>query len=140
MSDQQTIINEAREWINTPFHHQGRVKQVGVDCIGLVQQVGKKLGYVYYDRSDYAREPAKGELQQAMNNHLVKLKSLEPACILLMRFAREPQHVAFFTEKNTIIHAYESIGKCVEHRLDDKWKKRIVAIYGFEGVEWLNSY
>ena len=30
------IIQTARQWLDTPYHHQARVKGVGVDCIGLV--------------------------------------------------------------------------------------------------------
>jgi cell wall-associated NlpC family hydrolase len=26
------VVAEARSWLGTPFHHQGRVKAAGVDC------------------------------------------------------------------------------------------------------------
>jgi hypothetical protein len=50
-----------------------------------------------------------------------------------MRFGNEPQHLAVF-EGDNVIHAYESIGRVVEHRLDDKWRKRIVRVYRFKGM------
>lgn len=130
----QDIVNEAREWIGTPFHHQGRQKGLGVDCVGLVQQIAVKFNLINYDRRDYGREPAKGLLKKELENHLESVDKLSAGVILLMRFGREPQHVAIYTEKNTIIHSYASVGKCVEHRLDDKWKKRIVKMYKIKGV------
>ncbi|NDC56413.1 MAG: hypothetical protein EBZ69_06345 [Alphaproteobacteria bacterium] len=34
------IVREAREWINTPFKHQGALKGVACDCIGLIKAIG----------------------------------------------------------------------------------------------------
>ena len=41
----QTMIDEAREWIGTPFVHQGRTKGQACDCLGLVIAVAKAAGY-----------------------------------------------------------------------------------------------
>ena len=131
-----TIIKEAREWVGTPFHHQGRHKQVGVDCIGVIQGTGRNLGLLTYDRKNYSYEPAFGELEKELENNLIRTDALMPGCILLMRFIKEPQHVGLFTDINTLIHAYSSVGKCVEHTLDDKWKKRIIATYRFKEMRW----
>ena len=30
------VVAAAREWLGTPFHHQARLRGVGVDCVGLV--------------------------------------------------------------------------------------------------------
>jgi len=135
MITRKQIVDEARTWIGTPFQHQARVKGRGVDCIGVVQQVAQALSITKYDRSDYGREPANGELQKALNEHLIKIDTLENGCILLMKFINEPQHVAIYTDKNTIIHAYANVGKCVEHRLDPKWERRIYSMYKYIGVE-----
>ena len=51
-----------------------------------------------------------------------------------MRFAADPQHLAIYTGE-TIIHAYEAVGRCCEHRLSSMWKARIVRLYRFAGVE-----
>lgn len=130
------ILVEAREWIGTPFHHQGRIKGVGVDCVGLIYGVGQKFGLIDSDYTEYGREPHKNTLEREAVLRVDWLGDIEPqpADILLMRFLREPQHVAIFTGRN-IIHAYSGIGKVVEHILDDKWRKRVVGVYGFRGVE-----
>jgi cell wall-associated NlpC family hydrolase len=51
----------------------------------------------------------------------------------MMRFTGEPQHVGIYTG-DTLIHAYESVGKVVEHRMDDKWLRRIVRVYRFKDM------
>lgn len=33
------LCNEAETWLRTPFHHGGRVKKAGTDCIGLVNGI-----------------------------------------------------------------------------------------------------
>ena len=46
---QEDIINQARTWLGTKYHHQGRLKKSsrgdgGVDCIGLVIGIIDELG------------------------------------------------------------------------------------------------
>ncbi len=31
-AQRQAVIAEAKTWLNTPFHHDGQLKRVGVDC------------------------------------------------------------------------------------------------------------
>jgi cell wall-associated NlpC family hydrolase len=33
------IVEEARSWLGTPYHHQAALKGVGCDCIGLLRGV-----------------------------------------------------------------------------------------------------
>ena len=128
MPDAQQIIDCARTYLGTPFHHQGRLKGVGVDCIGLVVGVAQTLELIddkgiplaSFDHADYPPTPA-GEYQ--------------PADILLFRFHQDPQHVGIVSQlpdgELGIIHCYASIGKVVEHRLNDTWKRLIVAAFRF---------
>ena len=53
------IVEEVRSWIGTPFQHQGRLKNVGCDCIGLVVAINKKFGISDYDNFSYERSPHK---------------------------------------------------------------------------------
>jgi len=133
----QDVIDEARSWVGTPFRHQGRVKGLGVDCIGVIAMVGKALGLTDYDKTDYGRQPYKGLLKKGIEPHLEQVQEIHPGYILLMKFADEPQHVAIYTENNTIIHSYQKVNKCTEHRFANSWKNMVVGIYRFKGVEWL---
>lgn len=127
------IVAQARTWLGTPWHHQGRLKGVGVDCIGLVIEVLKELGIQTEDTTDYSRFPDGKSLQEAMARHFVEADKPQPGDILLMRVTKMPQHVGFVTDKG-VIHSYYGAG-VVETGLGKNWKERVVAAYSVPGVE-----
>jgi hypothetical protein len=53
--------------------------------------------------------------------------------VLWLRFDRLPRHFAILTPDNQIIHALESVGRVVEHRLDARWAQRCIAAWRFPG-------
>ena len=55
MATRDRIIQTALDYLDTPYHHQGRVKGVGVDCAGLVICVARDLGLSDYDLDGYSR-------------------------------------------------------------------------------------
>lgn len=145
------IITQARTWLGTSFHHQGRLKKTatscgGVDCIGLVIGVmqelnlsdvsGKKLAD--YDNTNYSINPDGYALKAAIEQHLelIDITDIQPGDLLLFRFQRNPQHVGFVSdlpgENLGVIHCYSAIGKVVEHHLTEKWRKLIVVAYRFK--------
>ncbi len=132
------IIAAARQCVGTPFRHQGRSIETGLDCAGVCVYVAFAIGLRPVDPVGYGRTPANGQLENTldMQEFLVRLPNVDqrqPGDILLMRFLDDPQHIAVFCGP-TIVHAYESVGKCCEHIIDDKWARRIVRVYRFAGV------
>ena len=131
MTTGQDVVAEARTWIGTPFQHQGRVKGRAVDCAGLVVGVAHSLGFEIADMAGYARQPFGNLLKAICEAQGVKVDTPQPGDILLMRFVREPQHLAVHAV-DTIIHSYQRAGKVTEHRMDNVWRDRIVAVYRFK--------
>lgn len=131
------IIAAARECLDTPFRHQGRLPGIGIDCAGVAIHVAKRIGADCFDVDGYGPVPVGGELEKALDAQPcldpVELADRLPGDLLLMRFAAEPQHLAICAG-DTIVHAYEAVGKCCEHRLSSVWESRIVRIYRFEGI------
>lgn len=131
------IVAAARSLIGTPFRHQGRVPGLALDCAGLVIAVAAQLGIDHFDVPGYGRRPHQGLLEQTLDTqpalHAVGRSAHQAGDILLMRFAREPQHLAI-SAGDTIIHSWEAAGKVCEHGLDDVWQSRIVRVYRFVGV------
>jgi NlpC/P60 family putative phage cell wall peptidase len=126
-------VEIARTWLGTKFHHQGRKKHVGVDCIGLVIGVARELGFEVEDRLDYARQPSGGQLEAALAKYLLPC-NLQVGCVALFKIKSEPQHVGIVSDYGDgfgLIHAYAQSRKVVEHGLDEFWKKRLVACYRF---------
>jgi cell wall-associated NlpC family hydrolase len=132
------IIAAARECIGTPFWHQGRTIGVGLDCAGVAIHVAQRNGIDHFDVAGYGRTPADGQLERTLDDQpglqRIMLNNRKPGDLLLMRFASDPQHVAICAG-DTIIHAYESVGACCEHRLSSMWAARIVRVYRFVEVE-----
>jgi hypothetical protein len=40
------VIKEAREWLRTPYHHMGRIKGGGADCLTLLVEVYRAAGVI----------------------------------------------------------------------------------------------
>ena len=151
MVSRTQIVEEARKWKGTVFHHQGRLicqgkNKGGVDCIGLLVGVCKGLAISdnagvllhQFDRIDYAREPQGNLLRDGLSKHFTNVEpsTVKAGDILLFKMALQPQHIAIVTDvcgKDIfIIHAWQPVGKVVEHRISGSWINRIVAAYSFD--------
>lgn len=145
------IVAEARSWIGTPFHHQGRLKRHaqckgGVDCLGLLVGVVQALqlpthlsdrNHRAYDIPHYGHRPDGSVLHQALLQHLdaVPLAEMQAGDVLLCRFDHNPQHLGivgdYENQQHSLIHAYAPVRKVVEHYLDALWRKRVVGVFRF---------
>lgn len=124
------MIEAARSYVGTPFRHQGRIPGKGLDCVGLLVCAAKQAGVDVIDEAGYSMTPSADLLRKAVERNNVTLVSEpQPGDVLVMRFGQEPQHLALYTERDTIIHAYLDVGKVCEHRYADVWKARTVAVY-----------
>lgn len=125
------IISRARELIGTPFHHQGRQPNVGLDCAGLISVCYSECGHkVVSDVKGYKRIANPEEMRSALldSGTRVKFSEIEKADVIWFRVENEPRHLALYTG-NSIIHAYYSAGKVVEQSLTESWVKGIVAVF-----------
>lgn len=122
------LVLAARAYLGCPFHHQGRTIH-GLDCAGLLVLAYRDLGIELQDLPAYGREPWNDGLRECVERNFSKVKGGGvPGDILLMRYRREPQHLAIATEKG-MIHAYATAGKVVETNIGPTWINRIVGIY-----------
>lgn len=133
------VVMEARSWLGTRFHHQGRLKSVGCDCAGLVVGVAQALGLSEFDKTDYSRLPD-GEMLRAVcdaNMTGIAITDVQPGDVLLFKFDQFPQHLAIVGDYPagglSLIHAFAPSRKVVEVRLDDVWQQRVVAAYRLIG-------
>lgn len=123
------LINAARAYLGKPFRHQGRGPDY-FDCVGLLVTAARDCGLEVVDRTGYPMDP-NGELVPALRENLEPITGKpEPGDVLLMRFAKEPQHVGLWTG-STVIHCYSSVGRVVEHSLSGKWARRVVSVWRF---------
>lgn len=142
------VVLAAQRWVGTRFRHQGRERAVGgsrggCDCLGLLVGVAKELDLLSesgkrladFDVRDYGHIPDGEKLQTMLGQLLCEVspRQIKAGDVLLMRFEREPQHLAIVSDMAEgglgIIHAYAAVRKVVEHRLDAPWRSRIVRVY-----------
>jgi cell wall-associated NlpC family hydrolase len=139
MTKPQQVVDQARGYLGVRWQHQGR-NQHALDCAGLVVRVAKDLKLSDFDFIDYDRRPFANTMATVMSANCAELTGhrLEPGMVALMRFDREPQHLGFIGDYKfgglSMIHAYAWSRKVVEHRLDDVWRRRIVALFELPGV------
>ena len=133
------LINSARSYLGTPFHHQGRLPHVGLDCAGLVVCAASENGYAVDDVRGYANIPSQGLFTQSVMGHCDKINidELQAGDLCMFAFTSEPQHIAIVSsvEPLKIIHAYLQVNKVVENNLDGFWLKKLRGCYRLKGVE-----
>lgn len=125
-----SLIAAARACLGTPFHHQGRLAGVGLDCIGLIVVALGQVGVAVQDRTDYAPRPDGVSLLAALEAHGARrVDAIEAGDILLFRYDHQPQHVALASGAESMIHAFAPAGRVVETALGAYWRRRLVGIY-----------
>jgi cell wall-associated NlpC family hydrolase len=147
----EQIVTQARTWLGTKYHHQGRLKKSargpgGVDCIGLIIglidemgiQDGNDHSLVAADEFNYSMYPERGRLVDSISKHLrdVPLDQRRIGDVLLFRTFRDPQHVGLLTEYPSggagLIHCNSSAGQVVEQPLSDTWLRMLTHVYRFK--------
>lgn len=135
---QQAIVDCARGYIGTPFHHQGRRKGVGIDCLGLLVEVARELALVSRtgelladcDELNYSHQPDTQKMIRILSEQLypIPVAGIDAGDIILLNIDRSPQHMGIVSDIG-LIHAYAQARKVVEHRLDADWQSRIHRAY-----------
>jgi NlpC/P60 family putative phage cell wall peptidase len=138
-----TIVSEARGWIGTPYRHQGSLRGVGCDCLGLLRGLWRALIGPEPEQPDpyspdWAEASGSEALLAAARRHLVPLAGCAYAegDVILFRFRKNvpAKHIGIATGPGGMIHAHE--GACVaEVPIVPFWQRRIAATFSFPGVE-----
>lgn len=139
------ICDIARTYLDTPYHHQGRLKYVGVDCAGLIVEIMKEIG-IFTPECDYTgyRMIPDG---RTLLMHCSKVGKKKPKSemkagdVLLIRFDSAPQHVAMYLGNNEFIHSYKPTKKVELSKLDsnyktgETWYEKVLFAFELEGIQ-----
>lgn len=114
----QAVIEEARTWLRTPYHHEAGVKGAGVDCAFLLIRVFHACGLI--PDIDPRPYPADWALHRDDERYLGwvdryarRVDVPQPGDIAIWKFGRCFSHAAIVTGWPEIIHAYRREG-CVQ--------------------------
>ena len=142
MPDRASIYTEARRWVGTPYHHQGRRIGQACDCIGLLIGVGRALGFSIPPDSGippYGQLPHAGACEEMAGRYLVPAgRSILPGQVgmFFVNTRGVGQHFCVFawhedTNRVTMIHAFMNTKTVVETGISDFWKKRLLGVYDY---------
>jgi hypothetical protein len=148
-TDRAAVVAEARAWVSTPFRHQGRLKGVAVDCVGLIIGVGLELDILpdfsaaaFRPFASYARTPNPRQMGEAMRKFLrpsaIGRGDLPPDGTIGWLEWREdlPMHLVIKAThpsqaRPTLIHAAMNRDCCVEHGFVAEWPDRIASWWDY---------
>jgi cell wall-associated NlpC family hydrolase len=144
MTTRSDVVAAARGWLGTPFHHQARLKDVGVDCAGLLIGVARELDLVApdFDVTNYSRVPDGSSLIAWCDQYMTRIpgEQMQPGHMVVVRMDIEPQHIGVLGDYRhgglSIIHAV-SVGPrqgVIETRLMWSRAMGLVAAYALPGV------
>jgi len=127
------IVEEARTWVGVPFRHQGRSRQ-GIDCIGLPIMICRELGLLPkdFETSTYGRLPT-GEMIDRLGEQCIASDVVVPGSLIVIAWTKTAAHVGICTGAN-MIHAYETVGKVVEHGYRGRWVRMTHSAWKLPGV------
>ncbi|HRP01270.1 MAG TPA: C40 family peptidase [Candidatus Kapabacteria bacterium] len=107
------IINEAKNWIGTPYQYGGESMQ-GVDCSGFVMSVYHNVGLDMPRTSD----------QQFNYANKVSKRNREAGDLIFFEKNNRIFHVGIYIGSNSMIHASTSKGVIIQSLDDAYFKER----------------
>ncbi len=143
MVTRQQIVDEARSWIGTKYHHQACVKGSGCDCLGLVRGVYQNITGQAPEKppaysKDWAETLQQETLIDAAERHLVRVdkEDLQAGNVIIFRFKPRAmaKHAGILTSSDTMIHAHEK-APVSEVNLSDWWLRRVAAVFQFQDLD-----
>lgn len=133
------IVRLARQMIGTPWHHQGRVPQGGVDCAGVCFCVGWGVGLEMSDFVAYGPDPHPDVMRAAIADRMdeVAFDDLTPGCVVLVRSrSGSGQHLGIVVG-NDWVHADREVGSVVLQPFPESVRRRMmVAVLRYRGVDY----
>lgn len=111
MTTRAAVIAEAESWLGTPYHHQARLKGVGVDCAMLLCAVYYAAGLI--PNIDPRPYPSDWMLHRSdeiflgwLTQYGSKVEAPKPGDAAVWRFGRCFSHGGIMVDDHNVIHAY----------------------------------
>jgi cell wall-associated NlpC family hydrolase len=130
------IAGVALSMLGVPYHHDGRSREGGVDCLGLAVLCLQELGLPVQDRVGVPQhQDIWPEIIERVELHADQVDGeLEPGDLLLFRGRLMNHHAAIYVSSGEMVHAFSSVGRVVAQPLDVNWLSRLAGAYRFRGL------
>lgn len=111
----QQIVNEARSWMGTPYHHAGRAKGFGVDCGQILAAVYEAAGLIPHVEPepyphDWHLHRSEERYLHLVQSYAVPTDTPKPGDIALFKWGRCIAHGAIVVEWPRVIHSTLQLG------------------------------
>lgn len=146
------IVQETLTWVGTPYHHQARIKGIGVDCaqllVGVAHSTGrlsdedlKKIPMNYSVEWNYhnREEVMLGILQDMGCTPVVGIP--EPGDIIAFKIGRAHGHLGIIVTSTEFVHAElqgsekgSENGKVVRVHMAGEWSRKPKLFFQFPKV------
>lgn len=109
------VIAEAELWVGTPYHHMGRLRGVGCDCLTLLAEIYSRAGVIshvdipYYP-PDWHLHRGVERYVEGLLDHAHAIDAPGTGDVALFRFGRCFSHGAIVTGWPQLIHAWHAGG------------------------------
>jgi NlpC/P60 family putative phage cell wall peptidase len=128
------VVAEARTWLRTPYQHQGRIKNVGVDCLMILCEVYRAAGLVpYIDPRPYPRDWHLHRSEERYANGLFQyahaVEVPKQGDVAIFKFGRCFSHAAILTGETEVIHSYLGQGVVMADLQQDPLAGRAVKFF-----------
>lgn len=140
----ERIVSEARALLGVPWLHQGRAKEFGIDCLGMLISIARSLGHEpQNDFTNYRRRSPGTALKAGLEREMdvIALDELKDGDVVLIWFPRdeEPRHVGVIATglyERMIIHCFEPKqgGGRVAEEPFRRWQPYVVGCYRWKGI------
>ena len=117
----QSVLEEAKTWLGTPWRHMADKKGAGVDCAQFVRQVLLTVGIVdeIPDGKPYPSQWAlhhdEERILSMVQRIAVEVQEPKPADIVLWQFGRCFSHCGFMLDRERVIHSFVKTGEvCID--------------------------
>lgn len=133
------VLNDAKNWLDTPYQHQASQCGAGTDCLGFVRGIyrglyGKEPQTIPPYTPDWAEQCGEETLLNAARIWLCPISNplVQPGDVLLFRMTPQSpcKHIAILTAPDIITHAYWGRA-VVESHFVPYWKRRWVHSFAF---------
>jgi NlpC/P60 family putative phage cell wall peptidase len=134
------VVAIAEEFLGTPYRHQGAMKGVGCDCIGLIRGIWRALyGQEPEAVPPYAPDWAERSGEERLLTAGLRLfgapiprSAMLAGDLLLFRWRAgcAAKHAGILAGPQHFIHAYEQ-GAVIRSVLVPSWQRRIAAVHRF---------
>lgn len=142
---QRDIVMSAVTWIDTPYHHHGRVKKFGVDCAQFLVAVALETGLITNAQAEavpnypvqwhlHNREEKLLEMLEQFNCVEIPKEETQPGDIVCFQFGRTTSHLGIKISETEFIHARYDTGKVVINTMQHEWIEKWTKSYAFPGI------